>query len=78
MNTSQFGSHDAPALDLGSPVSPRFVQQDNKDGALRPLVQTGQLSEEQKGYDATCEESYNFQRQILAAYAMYPDHLYAI
>lgn len=77
MNNFQSGNEGHTAVNTNTVSSPSTYTGTANDQGLRPL-KGAPISEEQKGYLATCEESYNITRQMMALHALYPNSIYAI
>lgn len=78
MNNLPYASQDLSALSTDRVSGNISFTSSPKEVAYGLPVNGQPLSEEEKGYRATCEESYDITRQMLALYAMHPDSLYAI
>jgi hypothetical protein len=78
VNQLQFGKAASSSLNVNHfSNSPSFATQAKEPG-LCMTITCQQLSEEERGYAATCEESYDITRQTLALYTQYPSALYVI
>lgn len=77
MNNFQGAEHVNNDFSINLPQSVSITTYDEAD---RPGVAQGQksFSEEELGYRATCEESYDIMAKTIAIYANYPNALYAL
>lgn len=77
MNNFQGAEHADNGFSVHPPESAAITL---RDEAARPASIVGDraFSEQELGYRATCEESYDIMAQTIAIYANYPNALYAL